>query len=247
MRKSTILIGIVVILAVIFLGLQVFEQLSISYKVRPFILPLLTLAYVFKYKDSQSFFFLFLLFFSIAELLSGIIYFDAENITLDNFQYYTGNICLILAYIFLILEIYKTLKFKEVLKLYPIHILILLALDVYCIVLVSKISINSGFMEYNIEYIIEVVYNCCIMLLLTIALINYLHNDSNKSMSLLIASICLLFSEVIQVAFYYVKYMFFLEIISSILLVTAFSILFVQAKLNYADAKKFKTLDKLEA
>lgn len=246
MRKSTILIGFVVILAVTFLGLQVFEQLYVSDLVRPFILPLLTLAYVFRYKDSKSYFFLFLLFFSIAEILGGVIYLDPDNVVLDNFQYYTGNLCLISAYIFLILEIYKTIKLNVVLKKYPIHLLVLLALDIYCVVLVSRVSINSGFMENNIECIIEVIYNSCIMLLLTVSLLNYLHNDSNKSMSLLIASLCLLFSEVIQVAFYYVKYMSLLEIVSSILLIIAFTIFFNQARLKYSDVKKFKTLDKLE-
>jgi len=85
------------------------------------------------------------------------------------------------------------------------------------------------------------------MLLLTITLVNYLSNDSNKSMSLLIGSLCILFSEVLQVAFYYVKYIHIIEVVSNIMLIIAFILFYIQSSMSYSAVNKFKTLDKLEA
>lgn len=246
MQKTKLILGIVIMLTITFLGLQIFKQSTAASFVRPAIIPLLTLAYLLKFKDISSFFFLFLFSFSLSEIVGTLGYFAYENEIIDNFQYYTGNILYILAYIFLILEIYKHLNFKKLLRQFPIHLLILFVLDIYCIVLVSKISITSGYMIYNIEFIIEVIYNSAIMLLLTIAVINYLTNDSNKSMSLLFGALCVLFAEVLQVAFYYVEYVPILEIISNMLLIIAFVLFYIQSGMSYFAENRFKTIDKLE-
>ena len=67
---------------------------------------------------------------------------------------------------------------KEVVKKLPFHLVILLVLDVYCVYLVSNITISSEYF-YSIyeqpymliEETIEVVYNIMIMLLLSVALL----------------------------------------------------------------------------
>jgi len=247
MQKSKLILGIVIMLTVTYLGLQIFEQETAASFVRPAIIPLLTLAYIFKFKDISSYFFLFLFSYSLSEILGTLGYFAYENELIDNFQYYTGNLLYLFAYICLILEVYKHLNIRKLIKQFPLHILILLVLDIYCVVLVSKISITSGYMVENIEFIIEILYNSSIMLLLTITLVNYLSNDSNKSMSLLIGSLCILFSEVLQVAFYYVKYIHIIEVVSNIMLIIAFVLFYTQSSMSYSAANKFKTIDKLEA
>lgn len=246
MQKSKLILGIVIMLTITFLGLQIFKQSTAASFVRPAIIPLLTIAYLLKFKDISSFFFLFLFSFSLSEIVGTLGYFAYDNVIIDNFQYYTGNILYIMAYLFLILEIYKHLNIRKLIKQFPMHLLVLFVLDIYCIVLVSKISITSGYMIYNIEFIIEVIYNSAIMLLLTIAVINYLSNDSNKSMSLLIAALCMLFAEVLQVAFYYVEYVPVLEIVSNMLLIIAFVLFYIQSGMSYFAENPFKTLDKLE-
>ena len=247
MQKSKLILGIVIMLTVTYLGLQIFEQETVASFVRPAIIPLLTLAYVLKFKEYSSFFFLFLFSFSLSEIIGTLGYFAYENELIDNFQYYTGNILYLLAYIFLIFEVNKHLNIRKLIKQFPIHILILLILDVYCVVLVSKISITGGYMENIIEFIIEILYNCSIMLLLTITLVNYLSNDSNKAMSLLIGALCILFSEVLQVAFYYVKYIHILEVAANIMLIVAFILFYTQSSMSYIKENGFKTFDKLEA
>jgi hypothetical protein len=42
------------------------------------------------------------------------------------------------------------------------------------------------------------------MILLSVALINYMYRNDNKSMLFLIASIFIVFSEIIQLAYYYI-------------------------------------------
>jgi hypothetical protein len=93
----------------------------------------------------------------------------------------------------------------------------------------------------------EVVYNIVIMLLLTMALVNYISRDSKKAMNLLIGSLCIVFSEVIQVAYFYVSERIVFGVVYSVLLVLAFTLFYIQSSMSYMKAKKFEVREKLEA
>lgn len=247
MQKSKLFIGIAIILTCVFLGLELFEQIYVAELVRALILPFLTLGYFFRYKNKHPHFLYFLVCYSASELFGGFGYLAYENETIDNIQYYLGNILYIIAYAFLIAYVFQFLEIKNIIKKFPIHVLIMLALDIYCVVLVSKISIYSGYMEFRIEYLIEIIYNSTVMLLLSVALLNFLLNDSNKAMLMLIGAVCILFSEVIQVADFYVKEMLVFKVIYNVLLIAAFVFFYIQLGFKQSVESKFKTLDKLEA
>ena len=74
MRKSKLILGIVIMLTVIYLGLQIFEQETAASFVRPAIIPLLTLAYIIKFKDISTYFFLFLFSYSLSEIIGTMIH-----------------------------------------------------------------------------------------------------------------------------------------------------------------------------
>ena len=99
------------------------------------------------------------------------------------------------------------------------------------------------------DYLVEIVYNTVIMLLLTITLINYISRYTKKAMNLLLGALCIVFSEVIQVAYYYVSDQNILNVVYSILLVVAFAFFYIQSSLNYANSnsENYKAIEKLEA
>lgn len=234
MQKSKILSGIIIVLTISFIGFQIFQQELMADFVRGLILPLLTVLYCTSGKSKSSYFFYFLLCYSISDFSRIFSYFAYYSTAVDNILYYGGNLLYIAAYIFLILEIFKSFSLKSVIKRFPVHIIILLVLDIYSVYLVSEIALKSDFLYTWLDYTIEILYNIVIMLLLTVALINYISRDSKKAMNLLLGSLCIVFSEVMQVAYFYVSDKNILNVTYSVLLIFAFCFFYIQAGMSYS-------------
>jgi len=246
MQTQKILIVFIAVLAIIFIGLQIFEMHGIADYVRPFIITLLTISYYLVKKESSSNFFYFLLFFSIGEILSLFSYFAIESHFIDSLLYYVGNSLFIIAYVFLILEILKSMNISKIFNRYTTYILILAALDIYSIILVTEIAIKSDYLYGFFDYLTEIVYNTAIMLLLTITLINYISGHTKKAMNLLLGALCIVFSEIIQVAYFYVSAQNTLSVIYSTLLVLAFTFFYIQSNLSYSDSKLYQAIETIE-
>jgi len=240
MRKTKILLGVILTLVVTFIGFKVFQLEELADYTRPIILPLLTVYYCAKHKDRYSYFFYFLLFYSLSELLSSVYFFIKPTNIIDDIMYYGCNILYVFAYIFLIFEITIGLSLRKVFNRFSILILILIALNVYTVILVSDIAEKSEFIKTIYEYAMEVTYNATIMTLLTVALLNYLYRDSNKAMTLLVGSLCIVFSEVIQVAYFYVTEITFLDILYSTLFVIGFLFFYMQTNMVYGEDRVFE-------
>jgi hypothetical protein len=252
MQKVKILLGFAIILSIGFIGLQIFEQDVLVNYLRPVILPILVVTYCISKKEKSSNFFYFLLFYAIAELLGLFSYFAMQSYFIDSLLYYGGNMLYITAYVFLILQIVKPMNIKNIFNRFPAYVLILIVLDIYSIVLVSDIAIKSDLLYGTYDYLIEIAYNSVIMLLLTLTLINYISRYTKKAMNLLLGALCIVFSEVIQVAYFYVSDQNILSVAYSILLVVAFAFFYIQASLvevtdGDMDNENYKTIDKLEA
>ena len=122
------------------------------------------------------------------------------------------------------------MKLVEMVKKYPFHILVLIILDVFSVVVVTNTAMHKlSFHEYYMEFI----YNSVIMILLTVALINYIDKEDKKAINLLIGSIFIFFSEVLQLAYFYISNMNLLNVICSLFLVLAFLFFYLQSTLNY--------------
>jgi len=247
MQKTKTLLGLIIILAISFIGFEVFNQEEIAIVLRSLILPLLTVLYYTVHKEKHSFFFYFLLAYSISEFM-GVFSFLAYDYSIINYIiFYGGNTLYIIAYIFLIFEILKSMDLKGIIGRFPVHIVILLAMDIYSVIFVSDIALKSGELAGRIDFIIEIIYNIVIMVLLTVTLINYISRDSKKAMNLLVGALCIVFSEVIQVAYFYVSEINLLSVIYSILLVIAFGFFYLQSSMKYIKEKNYETFEKLEA
>jgi hypothetical protein len=234
MQKSKLLSGIIIALTISFVGFQIFQVDFIGGIVRGLILPLLTILYCVTGKSKSNYFFYFLLFYSLAEFTGVFSYFAYYSVVVDNLLYYGGNLCYITAYVFLILEVLKSIKLKSVISKFPVHIIILLVLDIYSVYLVSEIAVKSDYLSNMTEYIIEIVYNIVVMLLLTVTLINYISRDSKKAMNLLLGALCIVFSEIMQVAYFYVSDKNILNVTYSVLLIFAFCFFYIQAGMTYS-------------
>lgn len=235
MQKTKILLGVIATLVIAFIGFRIFNQEIIADYIRPIILPLVTLYYVLKGHSKRSYFFLFLAVYSFAEIFGFFNQAAEESVLVDNLMYFGCNSLYILAYIFLIMEVFQSMDLSKIFSRFSVHIVILLLLDIYCVILVSEVAIKSDNLVSIYDHIIEIAYNAVIMIMLTICLINYLYRDSKKAMNLLLGALCIVFSEVFQVAYFYVSEINVLSITYSVLLVVAFSFFYIQAKMSYEE------------
>ncbi len=178
----------------------------------------------------QRFFFFFLVSFMAAQLVSFVYWFTVpvSKVAVD-YGYYIANVLYILSYIFLIVMVVKSLNLKEVSSKLSVPIFILIVLDIFCVYIISSTTKT----ELNIpEYTLEFVYNTVIMALLSVALINYMYRNNNKAMLLLIGTIFIAFSEIIQLAYFYISDANNLNIVYSVFLVLGFVFFYLQSQLE---------------
>lgn len=197
------------------------------------ILILLTCLYVGWTKHKSKLFLLFLVFFSIAQVLSVFAYYIPEvGLEQVDAVYFGINVVYIIAYTLLIIKILKQLNLKTVFKELTVPVIILVILDVFCVTLIS--STTEGLFNYY-EYALEFTYNAVVMILLSLGLINYMYRNSTKSMLFLIGSIFIVFSEVIQMAYYYILKDDNLGFVYSLFFVVAFTFFYLQSQYKITD------------
>lgn len=231
MSISKILTSLLIVLSVVFIGFQVYQLENEAAGMRTLLFLLLSLLYYFRVKSKGFFFFSFLITFTIAEILNFLSFIiDLPLLKDSDAMYYIVNSLYIISYALLITQILSVMNLIEIVKKYPFHLLILIALDVFCVVVVTNTAI--GRLTYH-AYFVELVYNAVIMILLTTTLINYLHREDKKAINLLIGSIFILFSEVLQLAYFYIVSINILNVVCSICLVLGFAFFYMQSKLSY--------------
>ncbi len=220
--------GVVIVLAVLYIGLQIFELEVEASGIRAFLLVSLTVLYCNTVTKRGVYFLAFLIAFSIADILSfiGVQIPPLPKNSID-YTYYIINLLYILSYSFLITQMLTSMKFDEVIKKYPFHLFILIVLDVFCVVVVTNTAMHK---LSNHEYYLEFLYNSIIMILLTVALINYLHKEDKKAINLLVGSIFIFFAEVIQLAYFYISEINLLNVMCSLFLVLALYFFYLQSK-----------------
>lgn len=229
MVARQILLGILIALAFVFLGLQIAGQEVIAGGIRALLLLFLTAFYCVKVKEKHRLFLAFLITFSVAEVLNffgwTVPLVPANEI---DFYYYCVNGLYIVAYIFLIIKTVISLDYAEILRKYPFHLMILIVLDVFSVIVVTNTALQI--LSFH-EYVLELVYNSVIMILLSVAVINFIHKHNKKAVNLMVGSIFLFFSEIIQLAYFYVSDMNLLNVMSSLFLLLAFIFFLLQSTL----------------
>ncbi|ULC60630.1 hypothetical protein MBM09_06460 [Flaviramulus sp. BrNp1-15] len=231
MYKSKVLIGFISICYVLFAIFEFSGNDIVAYNLNALIIPLITLTYMLFISKKSIWFFLFLILYSIADLMALVI----NNMPIDqtgklyDYQYYIGNSLYIIAYMFLVVKIVKSLSLKHVIKNFKIHLLVLSILNVY-LVYVLQIIIHPNLVLES-DYYLELVYNIVVVLLLAVALLNYFYRDNKKSLYLFIGSVFIVFSEFIDVAYIYITQRSLLNVIGTTLAMVAFYFYYQQSKL----------------
>ncbi|MCB4809316.1 hypothetical protein LG651_13750 [Tamlana sp. 62-3] len=208
--------------------------------------PLITVCYLVLAKEKNIWFFLFLIFYSISDVLGFIVEWTVVDFNLDGsvyykLDYYVSNILYDLAYLCLIVKISKFLSMSFVLKNLWIHIIVLAFLNIYLIYVLQLVSDTS--LRYEFESIFEVIYNSIVLLLLSISLLNYFYNDNKKSLYLFLGSLSIVFSEVMDVAYIYVSSMSLIYVLGSTFTLLAFYFFYLQSGFVNG-ANRFKILNR---
>lgn len=231
MLANKILKVLLLLLGGIFIILQGLAYEVEGAAVSALMLVLLTILYCGWTAEKSRLFFWFLVIFTVGHILSYTGWFMPllEEDQLD-IHYYGANILFIVAYLFLIIKVLSLINFGKVFRELSIPVIILVVLDVFCVIIVTDAT-GDSLSAY--EYILEFVYNGIIMTLLSIALLDYMYRNDNKSMSFLLGSICIVFSEIIQLAYYYILEDKNLGFIYSFFLVVAFVFFYLQSQMSH--------------
>ncbi len=224
MYKSKVLIGLIVLAYVLFIVFQFNGNELMASSFSSTIFPLIALLYYITIKPKTLFFGLFLVCYSLSELAFFTIDFVPYL-----YYYFIGNTLSMLSYAFLLIEICRSVCGIHVIKNFKIHIIVLMGLNTY-IAYVLQEAVNP-FLEMTNEYLLEITYNIIMLLLLSVSLLNYFYKDNKKSLFLFFGALCIVFSEVINVAYLYVAHQNILNFISVSLFVLAFYFLYQQSKL----------------
>lgn len=225
MRKSKVLIGLIVLVYILFVVFQFKGNEVVASSLSSVIFPLIAVLYCVTVKPKTLYFCLFLISYSLSEL----IFFITDFIPYA-YIYYIGNILSMLAYVFLLFEVCRHVCIKHIIKNFKIHIVVLTGLNVYIAYILQE-AINP-FLEVTVEYLLEVTYNVVMLLLLSVSLLNYLYKDDKKSLFFFLGALCIVFSEVINVAYLYVSHEDLLNFMSITLFLLAFYFLYQQSKLE---------------
>lgn len=244
MSINKFLAGFLIALSIVFVGLQSFQFEFEAAAVRTLATTLLTILYIRKVEKKHILFYGFLVLFAIGDIFNLITW--SYSVQIDSSYelpfYFIGNIIYILAYVLLILRMIASLNLQKAIKKFPIQAVLLVILTIFCVYYVSDT------MERELEasqYALEFTYNAAIMFLMCLALINYLYHDDKKSINLLIGSIFIVFSEVIQLAYFYVAEFRILNVLCSLFLVAAFTFFYLQSLLKHEPTGIYK-YDKLD-
>ncbi|MFI1745875.1 hypothetical protein [Thalassobellus sediminis] len=231
MYKSKILVGLLILFYIVFVFFQFKGQVTLAEYFDAVLVPIIALAYFLFVKRKTLFFSLFLVLFSISDLMIFIV-----NHVYYEIYYYVGNSLYILAYASLFLEVCKSICVIHVLKNYKIHLIVLMALSFY-IVYVLQVIVNP-YVEMTNEYYVELIYNIVMLVFLSASLLNFFYRDNRKSLYLFIGALCIVFSEVIWVAYTYISSGSLLNIISGTLSLLAFYFFYKQSKLLDEDKEE---------
>ncbi|WP_298238888.1 hypothetical protein [uncultured Algibacter sp.] len=234
MSISKILVGFIILLCMFFAVFEFSDMSWLAVFSRGLIVPSITALFIINYKPKSCCFVLFLVLFSVAELLSisDILPFIAKNIPYS-FLYYACNGLYAMAYSVLFYTIIKSLNFKIVVRNFFVHLLVLGFLNGYLLYVLFKIM--SPYLAVVGEIVIESTYTIAILLVLSASLINFLYKDSQKSLLMFLGSLCVVFSEVIQIAYLYISSKILLDIFYTMLMVIAFYLFYKQATISEED------------
>lgn len=219
------------IVILFYLGFVIFQFSNNAFWANAFdalLIPLISIVYFQREKKIDLYFALFLICYSISDLMIFIVDFMPYS-----YFYYIGNGLYICAYIALLIGVLKSLSFLNIVKNFKLHFIVLTILNVYIAYVLQDIV--NPYVEMTNEYFVEISYNISMLLLLSASLLNYFCRDDRKSLLIFLGSLSIVFSEVLGVAYLYVSQQNLLNFLVTSLTLLAFYFYYIQATLDYEE------------
>ncbi len=233
MFKSKVLVSLVLTIYVLFVTFGLIGYETVAFTLDSLILPLIALFYFVLFEKKTLFFSLFIICYAGSDLIGLIVNFIPYNESyqfLFDLDYFIGNSMYIMAYGFLFIEICKALNVFHILRNFKIHLIVLTGLNIWLIFVLQEMVDSDSSMSG--EYYLEMVYNIIMLLLLSGALLNYFYRDNKKTLLLFLGALCIVFSEVIDIAYIYKTPKCLLNIFSTTLTLSAFYFFCIQTNLS---------------
>ncbi|UAB75397.1 hypothetical protein [Mesoflavibacter sp. SCSIO 43206] len=212
---------VLVILVVISLFGNLFQNNILSEIAWVLILPTLIYFYSIKKKHKNVFFTVFLIGFAISEFFKMWIF------TSELFNHYISYVFIMTAYCSLITFFLKGMDAKRLIKKFKFHIFILITFNLYILYTLNQMILQDDSLEvFTFLFFLEVFYNLLILSILSMSLLYYLYTETKQALLLFLACVCIVFSEMIQVAYYFITEEIFLKIGYIVLMAIGFSFIY---------------------
>ncbi len=214
--------GAVIFLAALFVISVLLGYTLISSISKAFVFPIFLYLYLTEPGVKSKSFIGFLLVFSLSGIYAVILSMCSI------FYSYLTSMPYIMAYLCLLVYIIKEFNFRQLVKRFKYYLLVLLVFNGYVIFTLNQMILEDDSLKVNtLEFVIEGVYNLCILLVLSFSLLNYLYHDSRTGFLLFLASVCIVFSEMVQVAYIFISADYILNVIYSLLLIIGFYFIYL--------------------
>jgi len=227
--KKNIVAGLIVLLCLVFFLSEIINTKQLGHYSRVLIFPLLVLFYYTKKVEKKLLFGLFLVFFAIAELMLFFLLAHKLRFGLGENYSRIGTFFCVMAYFCLFIFIMYKLNLKKLFKRFKMHIIILLFFGGYLLYALDNMVKHHGLASMSvIDYTLATLYNLSIIAVLLIALLNYLYNsDSRKALLLFVSCLCIVFSELVQTAYFFMAREDLLNLVYTTLLSIGFCFMYI--------------------
>ncbi|WP_290697488.1 hypothetical protein [Lacinutrix sp.] len=220
--KLQLVTGLLIALTTLFLVGVLFNLETLTNLSRTFILPFFVYLYFIESETKSKHFAIFLISCALADCIKFVSYLEAIDLSNLSSSVY------IIGYLNLLVYIARSVNYKKLLFKFKFPIIVLTIFNGYLIFMLNQMIIADSTIEvYTFNFLIECVYNICILLVLSFSLLNYLYHDSKKGLILFLASVCIVFSEMVQVAYLFVSSEYILNVAYSILLIVGFCLVYI--------------------
>lgn len=214
--------GAIVLLACLFIAGVLFNLELLSNYSRALIFPFFVYLYFIEANTKNKFFAIFLFSYALAEVSNALVTHSPELLM---------NICnmfYILSYLSLLAHIAESINLKRLVAKFRTYLIVLGIFNAYIIFILNQMIIaDESLQVFTFNFFLECAYNISILLVLSFALINYIYHDSKRGLLLFLASVCIVFSEMVQVAYIYVAADYILNVTYSLLMGIGFYFVYV--------------------
>lgn len=228
LTKSQILSLSIVVLAMGYILSVLFKLNGLQTISRGMIFPLFVLLYFLQSKTKNIFFAGFLILFSISE---SIYAFCPGN----NYIYYFCNTMSVLAYLSLAIYFIRRMNVFILFNRFKVFLLVLVICNSYIVYMLNDIILSDPNVNFlTVAFFLECFYNLSILIALSFSLLSYLYHDSKEDLLLFLATACIVFSEVVQVANMYASENNLLAVIYAVLFTAGLALVYayIISKMN---------------